>query len=655
MEDLVDSDYEIMDEKVKKKEGRLKKKSRAKAIDYENEDENREKEISSKRIPKKQYKEADEEKAQEYSEENDESVDQHGQNQTYYNHDRQYKRSLAQEIFGANEDEILEVKEEKNEEHEENDEEEQNEVDDDQEQGEDEEDAQDEEEGKNNERRDPNKKKKKKENLKKKLKTLNKVFDEEEIEEEFATERDLKIIQTDIPERIQKQYKDNELKELQEIINNQPDEFSKRLEYEAEWMIDKIRSYKQQNIHPASLKKKILAVLEFYKKEFFDIPFIVYYRRMYFETELSQNDIWKIYELDKEFTKFIVYKDTVRKMFNSIKQFFKNDEKQLAFLEQKFFESAKSIKDLNDLENYIILIKEMNNVVDIKEKARHGPVKKSFIQQVSATKLPEFARSFALTTYELSINLELLSSGENSKQLKPPEDPPVKPKTAAFDKLKELGYEQEIALLTHVCRFLASEIANYPYIKSFARKFFNQFVTVTTTPTEEGKKELEALHSSYRVKRLFKKPIDSFDNDLYLDIVENEKLGFITVSINIEDNEMTELINKIQKAYYRGENNSNNPNTEEWNLLRGEAIRVMINDYLIPDLKKEAHNTLLERAENYVIKMASNSFHSILSLGPYVKSDKSNRDNYDDEKLLINEDNTPIVMSFVYDGVSRAV
>ncbi len=40
-------------------------------------------------------------------------------------------------------------------------------------------------------------------------------------------------------------------------------------------MIDKIRSYKQQNIHPASLKKKILAVLEFYKKEFFDIPFIV--------------------------------------------------------------------------------------------------------------------------------------------------------------------------------------------------------------------------------------------------------------------------------------------------------------------------------------------------------------------------------------------
>ena len=650
MEDLVDSDYEIMDEKVKKKEGRLKKKSKTKAIEYENEEEYREKESSSKKISKKQYKDAEEGKEQEYSEDNEESNDQQGQNQTYYNHDRHYKRSLAQEIFGVNEEEIIDDKGEEKEEEPEEQEEEQEEVDD-VEEGEQVDDGEQAEIGEKGEE----KKKKKKDNRKKKLKNLKNVFDEEEIEEEFATEKDLKIVKSDIPERIQKQYKDNELKEIQEMIKNNPDEFSKRLEYEAEWMIDKIRSYKQQNINPASLKKRILAVLEFYKKEFFDIPFIVYYRRMYFETELSQIDIWKIYELDKEFNKFIGYKDSVRRMFNSIKQFFKNDDKQIAFLEQKFLETAKTIKDLNDLENYIILIKEMNNAIDLKEKARHGPVKKSFIQQVSSTKLPDFARSFSLSTYELAINLELLNNGENFKLLKQPDEPLIKPKTAAFDKLKELGYEQEIILLTNVCRFLAAEIANYPYIKSFARKFFNQYATLTTTPTDEGKKELEALHPSYRVKRIIKKPIDSFDNDLFLDIVENEKLGFITVIISIEDNEMTELINKIQRAYLRSESNSDSPNTEEWNLLRGEAIRVMINDFLIPDLKKEAHSLLLEKAENYVIKMASNSFHSILSLGPYVKSDKSSRDNYDEDRLIMNEDNTPIVMSFVLDGISKAV
>ena len=42
---------------------------------------------------------------------------------------------------------------------------------------------------------------------------------------------------------------------------------------------------------------------------------------------------------------------------------------------------------------------------------------------------------------------------------------------------------------------------------------FNQIIKPNI---EEGKKVLEALHPSYRVKRLIKKPIDSFDNDLYL-------------------------------------------------------------------------------------------------------------------------------------------
>ena len=61
MEDLVDSDYDVVDEKVKRKEGRLKKKGRAKPIEYANEEEEEVKEVPSKKISKKQYSEDGEE------------------------------------------------------------------------------------------------------------------------------------------------------------------------------------------------------------------------------------------------------------------------------------------------------------------------------------------------------------------------------------------------------------------------------------------------------------------------------------------------------------------------------------------------------------------------------------------------------------------
>ena len=147
------------------------------------------------------------------------------------------------------------------------------------------------------------------------------MFDEDEIEEEFETERDQRIIKTDCPERIQKYYKEEELEKLLNKDEDTTIELSKKLEYEAEWIIEKIRSYKQQNVSTAALKKKILTVLEYYKKDFYDIPFIVYYRRMFYETELNQFDIWKIFEFDKEFNKFMSYKMNVTKMFNSIKSY----------------------------------------------------------------------------------------------------------------------------------------------------------------------------------------------------------------------------------------------------------------------------------------------------------------------------------------------
>jgi len=50
-------------------------------------------------------------------------------------------------------------------------------------------------------------------------------------------------------------------------------------------------------------KLKIARVLEMYKRECFDIPYIALYRKTEYEQELNSKDVWRIFELDKEWVK----------------------------------------------------------------------------------------------------------------------------------------------------------------------------------------------------------------------------------------------------------------------------------------------------------------------------------------------------------------
>jgi len=52
-------------------------------------------------------------------------------------------------------------------------------------------------------------------------------------------------------------------------------------------------------------------------------------------------------------------------------------------------------------------------------------------------------------------------------------------------------------------RFAAEELAAEPYLRQQIKKEFFEKGTLTTAPTEKGKKDLDVFHPSYRVKNLF--------------------------------------------------------------------------------------------------------------------------------------------------------
>jgi hypothetical protein len=52
----------------------------------------------------------------------------------------------------------------------------------------------------------------------------------------------------------------------------------------------------------------------------------------------------------------------------------------------------------------------------------------------------------------------------------------------------------------NVCNLFAKEMICHPYIKEFVYDYLRSICYVSTEPTEEGKKQLDVFHPSYKTK-----------------------------------------------------------------------------------------------------------------------------------------------------------
>jgi transcription elongation factor SPT6 len=465
---------------------------------------------------------------------------------------------------------------------------------------------------------------------------IGKIYNREELEEEYATPKDNVIKLLDYPERLLRNYTEDQLLS-----------FNKDVDLEAEWILERMKTMISNVESISNIKKKITLVLEYYKKEFLDIPHIAVYKRAYIEPELTPKDVWRIFEMDKEWTKMTDYKTNVRKQFSSISHFLEPKKKEI--MERRYIDNARSIRELKDMEAFISFVKELNKGNFEQENVIMRPNKRSQIEQIKDAKINEFATKFSLTSHEVAINLELISSGESLSKgrLIVPQDPNYDPAGLAYKYCSPTSvFDQELKVMTMGCRFLALEMFSHPYIRSYARNYFRVNCTLSTEPTEEGQKELDVFNPSYRVKRIENKPVDSFNNDLYLDIVQCESKSLITVKIKCEE-DLKEITDKINLAF-NPESRVINPEDSQlqakWRIMREEAVRMLVQENLYPDFVREIRSELFERAENFVIQECCYNFSNMLMSGPYKKQRPS------DSNEIFADDDTPKVMSFVLDS-----
>jgi transcription elongation factor SPT6 len=404
------------------------------------------------------------------------------------------------------------------------------------------------------------------------------------------------------------------------------------------------------------LKMKIIQILLSYKEDLNDIPYIITYQRNLYEPELEP--IWKIFDYDNEWNKLFEMKINLKKSFEIVRNIAIDDPKKADIIYERYIENAKSINELQDIEVYIEFLKDLYfeefNYINEENKILR-PNKSSQIQNFRKFKIDEYSRKFSISAYELSMNLESLAIGEEENMIIP-NRPDIQPEKLANDYLCSL-YDVDIKVMTSGCKFLALELFSFPFIRNYARISFKSQCTISTIPTEEGKKELDAFHPSFRVKRIKNKPIDTFNNDLFLDILEAEKKNLINVEVQYGDNFFKDLTEKLNLTYNSKAKNNDINDIESiehgWRVMREETLRIFVAEHCIPYFRKEVRFDLQEKAENYVIDECATNFSKLLLTGPYKKKKEPNE--YIGDDYLFKEEEYPRVFSLIYDNDKNEV
>ena len=443
--------------------------------------------------------------------------------------------------------------------------------------------------------------------------------------EKYISKEDKEIVKADFPERLVTRYKIEELKNL-----------SQEIKEEVDWICQQ----KNYNDFP-NKKKKINTLLELFKKDFLDIPYIINYKYYLFEHEFQKNELWEIFELDTEYQKLLEFKKKVINNFNSLESYL--NEKIFHNMKEKCIDNAMTIQELNSMMTFINYNKDKYFSKEIKPDDEFiFPVRKSIFNFKFSLELGKQVERFCLNSNDIASNIELIKNKENLSKLL---HPPI-PDITLSEMIQEIKIENIVKdkIMENMCNLMAKEMLCHPFIKEYTYDYLIHNCYVSTEPTEEGKKQLDVFNPSFRTKRVKERPVKSFVDDLFLDIFQREKEKLIDVNIEIkQDPESMKLFhetftqalnneqnNNLENDYYgassgikkekdidENDYNYNSNDKSEWFSLRENIIKIFI-DMASKQFLKDIKNELKEKAENFVINCCAENFEKLLMCGPYI-------------------------------------
>ena len=470
--------------------------------------------------------------------------------------------------------------------------------------------------------------------VEKKKRTLQDIFEPEEIEEKFATEEDKKIKEADIPERLQLRYK------------NRPAISANELQAEVVWIFEKMKKLKNNPLSEVH-RSRIHKALENLRFNHLEVMFQAFYRKNELLPEINANDLWEIYELDEEWGSFFAEKEQIKKdmlllesylkISKSITDLFVNtfDKYHLDFIQDFISYHLSKYLDPNQIQD-----------PDEIQPSFKRPIKRMFAREAIQLKLDQIANIAGLSADQLAENLQ---ASETGKMLHLPRYVDSTPEKIADDYRNSSNplTIDTLCTMMNLCKYMANDIFYHPCIRNWVRKFYIEKVTITTEPTSKGRKDLDVTNPNYLVKRIQRRPIGQFVDDLWLRMVLCENDGLIKIKFLLPwDNEKKErketnelkddIYAKLLNAYLAPFSAELPENQQEiikqWNILRDEVLRVYLLQLMYPNLEKMLREELRERAEKFVARICSEKFHNLLNIAPYLVEETAENEDFEKKR-----------------------
>ncbi|XP_027352655.1 transcription elongation factor SPT6 homolog isoform X3 [Abrus precatorius] len=471
------------------------------------------------------------------------------------------------------------------------------------------------------------------------------------LSEKYMTEKDDRIRELDIPERMQ----------ISEESTGSPPLDGSSIDEESQWIVNqlvngavpwickKVPSSQNNEKDLPIDKDDIIRFLELHHVQKLDIPFIAMYRKeecLSLLKDLEQPEsgdenwdknnktptlkwhkvLWALHDLDNKWLLLQKRKSALQSYYS--KRFEEEsrrvyDETRLN-LNRQLFESvmrslkeAESEREVDDVDSKFNLHFPPGEA-GVDEGQYKRPKRKSMYSTFSKAGLWEVANRFGCSSEQLGLCLSLVELHELEDPKETPEEMASNFTCAMYDTPEEV-----LKCARHMA---AVEISCEPSIRKHVRSHFLDHAVVSTCPTADGNTTIDSFHQFAGVKWLREKPLSKFEDVQWLLIQKAEEEKLIQVTIKLPEDYLNKLIDQFNEYYI---SDSVSRSAQLWNEQRKLILHDAIFRFLLPSMEKEARGVLASKAKSWLLMEYGKALWNKVSVGPYQQ--KENDLGSDDE------------------------
>ncbi|KAK4190733.1 SH2 domain-containing protein [Podospora australis] len=374
---------------------------------------------------------------------------------------------------------------------------------------------------------------------------LKDVFEPSQLKEKLLTDEDNEIRINDDPERFQLDRKP--------FMHQQTS--SELFKEEARWITNLMLPKKQlpSDLHGV-FNKAIGQVIEFFVIDGLEVPFVFQQRRDYLihtkkirnpdlrddpdapeykidaEKLLTQDDLWRILELDIKFRSLVEKRTLLEKSYNKLKEYMGEKDEVL----EDMIRQAATQEELQDLQDYLnfqysaelkdIAAREQGNANQLKKPG----TKTALWERLRRAKAYSYVRSLGISPDRLAKNA--LREGKKVSS----DDNPNRPVELA-DTLTDGDFTTANSVMNSARQMYAEELFLSPRMRKHFRIHYYANGIVSCRRTEKGLKKIDEAHPYYEIKYLVNHNISDLATrpEIFLKMMKAEEEGLVEVRLEL--------------------------------------------------------------------------------------------------------------------------